>query len=123
VPKKSEKDLHLSKLRELCLALPEMKEVEAWGHPTFRAGKKLFAAFGDDGEGPTLGLKVGFDRQEELLRDKRFYPTPYAAHQGWVSLRLDRSPDWKEIGVLLHEAYRQVALKRMLAALDAEESE
>ena len=123
MPKKSETDRHLSKLRELCLAFPEMKEVEAWGHPTFRAGKKLFAAFGDDGEGPTLGLKVGFDRQDELLRNKRFYPTPYAAHQGWVSLRIDRSTDWKEIRALLREAYGQVALKRMLAALDAEEAE
>ena len=121
MPKKSEKDLYLSKLRELCLAFPEMKEVEAWGHPTFRAGKKLFAAFGDDDEGPTLGLKVGFARQDELLRDKRFYPTPYAAHQGWVSLLLDRNTDWTEIRGLLREAYRQVALKRMLAALDADE--
>ena len=46
---KSEKnaDKLLSKVRELCLAFPEAKEVEAWGHPTFRAGKKLFAAFGE----------------------------------------------------------------------------
>ena len=122
MPKKSDKDVHLSKLRELCLAWPETKEVEAWGHPTFRAGKKLFAAFGDDGEGPNLGLKVGFDRQEELLRDKRFYPTPYAAHQGWVSLRLEGKLDWDEIRALLREAYGQVALKRMLAAMHGEES-
>ena len=31
----------LAKVRALCLALPEAKEVTAWGHPTFRAGKKL----------------------------------------------------------------------------------
>ncbi len=32
--------------------------------------------------------EIGFDRQEELLEDARFYPTPYAAHQGWVSLKI-----------------------------------
>jgi predicted DNA-binding protein (MmcQ/YjbR family) len=110
-------DKALKEVRRLCLALPEASEVEAWGHPTFRAGKKMFAAFGHDDEGPTIGLKMSFPRQDELLRDERFYPTPYAARQGWVSLRLVGKVDWKEIGGLIHEAYRQVALKRMLQAL------
>lgn len=115
------KDKLLDRIRTLCLALPESKEVEAWGHPTFRAGKKMFAAYGNDpGEGPTLGMKVGFDRQDELLRDSRFYPTPYAARQGWVSIHLDGKTNWTEIDGLLREAYRQVALKRMLAALESD---
>lgn len=111
----------LKEMRRLCLDLPEAAEVEAWGHPTFRAGKKMFAAFGAGADGPSLGLKVGFDRQEELLKDARFYPTPYAAHQGWVSLRIDGQTDWAEVNGLLREAYRQVALKRMLKALEAQE--
>jgi predicted DNA-binding protein (MmcQ/YjbR family) len=111
----------LQELRRLCRGLPESSEVEAWGHPTFRAGKKMFAAFGEGAEGLSLGLKVGFARQEELLRDARFFPTPYAAHQGWVSLRLDGPTDWDEVNQLLREAYRQVALKRMLKVLDADE--
>jgi predicted DNA-binding protein (MmcQ/YjbR family) len=97
--------------------LPEACEVEAWGHPTFRAGKKMFAGFGQDDSGLTLGMKMSFDRQDELLRDPRFFPTPYAARQGWVSLRIDRQTDWAEVGRLLCEAYRQVALKRMLRVL------
>ncbi len=111
----------LQRLRSICLALPEAVEIEAWGHPTFRAGKKMFAAFGEGIEGQTglsLGVKVGFDRQEELLKDDRFYPTPYAAHQGWVSIQIDGKTDWDEVKGLLLEAYRQVALKRMLKALD-----
>jgi predicted DNA-binding protein (MmcQ/YjbR family) len=109
----------LEQLRSICAGLPEMKEVEAWGHPTFRAGKKLFAAFGEGEEGLSIGLKVGHDRQEELLKDDRFFPTSYAAHQGWVSLRVDDRTNWQEVGSLLQEAYRQVALKRMLKELDA----
>ena len=110
----------LKKVRSLCLALPETSEVEAWGHPTFRAGHKMFAAFGVLEGVLSLGLKVGFARQEELLQDDRFFPTPYAAHQGWVSLRLDGATDWTEVAGLVREAYRQVALKRMLAILDGQ---
>jgi predicted DNA-binding protein (MmcQ/YjbR family) len=111
-------DKALKEIRSLCLALPETSEVEAWGHPTFRAGKKMFAAFGEGEEGLSIGLKVGHDRQEELLEDDRFFPTPYAAHQGWVSLRVGGMTDWGEVGGLVREAYRQVALKRMLKALE-----
>lgn len=111
----------LAKIRTLCLALPEVNEVEAWGHPTFRAPKKMFAAVGDHPpEGPSLGLKVGFDRQEELLKDPRFFPTPYAAHQGWVSLRLNTRIDWDEVKGLIREAYQQVALKRLLKLLESQ---
>ncbi len=111
----------LKKVRAICLALPEAREVEAWGHPTFRAGTKMFAGFGADGGALSLGLKVGFARQDELLKDDRFFPTPYAARQGWVSLWIDAHTDWVEVRGLLREAYRQVALKRMLQALDSEE--
>ena len=114
-------DKALKELRSLCLALPEASEVEAWGHPTFRAGKKMFAGFGEGEEGLSLGLRVGHERQEELLKDGRFFLTPYAARLGWVSLRIDGKTDWDEVRRLVREAYRQVALKRMLKALDADE--
>ena len=74
-------------MRSICLALPEAAEVEAWGHPTFRAGKKMFAAFGGEGNDMSLGLKVGFDRQEELLRDGRFFPTPSCSRDDAGRLR------------------------------------
>ncbi|HEV3384823.1 MAG TPA: MmcQ/YjbR family DNA-binding protein [Gemmata sp.] len=116
--KKSDKTL--SRVRTICLALPESVEVEAWGHPTFRAGKKMFAGYGEIPDwGLALGLKVGFERQEELLKDSsRFYPTPYAAHQGWVSVKLDSKTDWDEVKGLVLEAYKQVALNRMLKAIE-----
>src|SRR6266404_656939 len=94
-------DKALKQVRALCLTLPEACEVEAWGHPTFRAGKKMFAALGQDAQGLALGLNVGFDRQDELLNDDRFYPTTYAARLGWVSLRVDANIDWHEVSQLL----------------------
>jgi hypothetical protein len=63
----------LKQVRSICLTLPESAEVEAWGHPTFRAGKKMFAAFGEGVEGReglSLGVKVGFDRQEGIPEDR-----------------------------------------------------
>ena len=107
----------LTRIRAICLAWPEATEVEAWGHPTFRGAKKMFAAFGEYDGDLTLGMKVGFDRQEELLTDPRFFPTPYAAHQGWVSMKLETVTDWDEVKGLVREAYMMVALKRMLQAL------
>src|SRR5262245_7363665 len=60
-------DRLFGRIRDICLALPEAKEVVAWGHPTFRAPKKMFAACGTDKDGSaSVGLKVGFDRQEDL---------------------------------------------------------
>jgi predicted DNA-binding protein (MmcQ/YjbR family) len=112
-------DQALKRIRKIVLALPEAVEVEAWGHPTFRAGKKMFAAFGQDDRTLSLGLKVGFDRQDELLNEDRFFPTPYAARQGWVSLRIGGDTDWDEVDRLLREAYRQVALQRMLKKLES----
>src|SRR5205823_7700531 len=98
-------DRALKQVRAICLELPEAREVEAWGHPTFRAGKKMFAGFGEQDGVLSLGLKMSFERQDELLADGRFFPTPYAARQGWVSLKIDGKADWDEVGRLLREAY------------------
>jgi hypothetical protein len=38
----TEDDPVLRQLREIALAVPEAVEVEAWGRPTFRDGKKIF---------------------------------------------------------------------------------
>jgi predicted DNA-binding protein (MmcQ/YjbR family) len=114
---KSSNDPILIKIRSICLALPETKEVEAWGHPTFRAGKKMFAGCGSEAGNWQLGMKMSFDRQSQLLEDERFFPTPYAARQGWVSLSVNAKTDWAEVAALIEEAYRQVAMRRMLKIL------
>ena len=81
----------LKHVRSICLALPETHEVLAWGHPTFRAGKKIFAAFGGNDDEMNIGLNVGFERQEELLNDDRFFPTPYAVAANRREDGLERS--------------------------------
>jgi hypothetical protein len=54
----------------------------------------------------------------QRLRRPRFFVTPYGRGQ-WVSVWADRPLEWRLVGRLLQRSYRLVALKRMIAALDA----
>jgi predicted DNA-binding protein (MmcQ/YjbR family) len=117
----SDDDPFLSEVREVCLALPEAVEVEAWGRPTFRAGKKIFATFiGSEEEEYGLILKPDPDDADALRQDDRFFAPKYWGPGGWLQLRLGAAAvDWEEVAELVEGSYRQVALKRMLTALDA----
>jgi hypothetical protein len=118
----SEDDPYLADLRKVALAFPESAEVEAWGRPTFRARKKIFASFeGNDDHPYGVIFKPEPDERLALLEDDRFYSPPYWGPSGWIALDFDLSPvDWEEVRELLDASYRQVALKRMVRALDAE---
>ncbi len=114
-------DPYLAELREVCLALPESAEVEAWGRPTFRAGKRMFAVFeGAEGHPFAVVFKPDPGERPALVDDPRFYVPAYYGPSGWLALDLTAAPvDWEEVAELVETSYRQVALKRMLAALDA----
>ena len=113
-------DRFLADVRRVCLALPESVEVEAWGRPTFRAGKKIFAMFtGSEDDRHTVIFKPDVDERPALLGDERFYSPPYWGPSGWLGLDLTAGPvDWDEVAELVETSYRQVALKRMVNALD-----
>jgi predicted DNA-binding protein (MmcQ/YjbR family) len=119
----SDDDPYLAELRDTCLAFPEAVEVEAWGWPTFRAGKKIFAMFASGRDSDTFGVifKPEPDERHALVEDQRFFAPPYWGPSGWLELDLDSAPvDWDEVRELLEGSYRQVALKRMVKALDGE---
>jgi hypothetical protein len=113
-------DPYLADVRKICLSFPECVEVEAWGRPTFRAGKRMFAVFEGVDEHPyALVLKPDPAERQALLEDRRFYVPPYYGPYGWLALDLGAAPvDWAEVRELAETSYRQVALKRMLKALD-----
>jgi len=116
-----ESDPYLNDLRRICLGFPEAVEIEAWGRPTFRAGKKMFAVFGgDDRHKHVLVFKPDPADRRGLLADPRFYPPPYFGASGWLGLDLAAAPvDLVEVAELMDASYRLVALKRMVKALDA----
>ncbi len=117
----SDDDPYLPELRELCLAFPESVEVEAWGWPTFRAGKKIFAMFASGRSDGAFGVifKPESEERPALEQDPRLYSPPYWGPSGWLELEFDAAPvDWDEVAELVEGSYRQVALKRMVKALD-----
>ena len=112
--------------RAICLALPEAEEKEAWGMPTFRVRGKLFAHFADDHHGDgrvALWLKAAEGAQELLVEaaPERFFVPPYMGPRGWVGVGVDGEVDWEEVAALVEEAWRLIAPKRVVAALDAAE--
>jgi predicted DNA-binding protein (MmcQ/YjbR family) len=115
----SDDDPFLTELRDVCLAFPESVEVEAWGRPTFRAGKKLFAVFDSGDEHPyAVVFKPEPEERPALLGDSRFYVPAYFGPSGWMALDFTAAPvEWGEVAELMEASYCQVALKRMRKAL------
>ena len=111
----------LTRLRKICLALPEAYETTTFGHPTFRAGsgKKTFAVFENYRGEDTICVKATHEDQALLVLDPRFFVAPYVGKHGWTSMRTGGSVDWGEVGELVRESYRLVANSAMLAKLEA----
>ena len=114
----------LTRLRKLCLALPEAHEVEAWGEPTFRVRNKIFAMYASASNHHGAGqhavwCKSVHVNQELLIRSApdRFFAPPYVGPSGWIGVRLDANCDWTELTDILREAYRLTAPKKLAAAL------
>lgn len=111
-------DPTIDRLRALCLAYPEASETTAWGHPNFKAGKKVFVTFEHIRGRPSIAFRLAPSDVERLLMRRQFFVTPYGRGQ-WVSLWADDRVDWKAVTDLVDRSYRVVALKRMIATLDA----
>ncbi len=112
---------HLAKIRKLCLSLPEATEVEAWGAPTFRIGK-IFAMYSQPdnhhGEGREgIWVKSDHFTQDLLVRGQpaRYFKPPYVGPQGWTGVYLDGNTDWIALTILLRDAYRATAPKKLAA--------
>lgn len=105
----------IERVRELCLALPETAEKEAWGHPTFRVREKMFAACGEDAA--TVTFKADPDEREALLADEtRFFYPAYVGSKGWVGMNLTGTVDWDEVRELLTTSWTIIAPKRVAKA-------
>ena len=115
----------LGRLRQICLALPEAHEVEAWGEPTFRVRNKLFAMHSSAGTHhgrgrPGVWIASTHVSQDMVLRARpdRYFSPPYVGPSGWIGAWLDKSPLWSEITELLRDAYRLKAPKKLADTLE-----
>jgi predicted DNA-binding protein (MmcQ/YjbR family) len=129
----------LSRLRSICLALPQAIEKETWEAPTFRIRDKIFAMVHNtdgrpsvcapgwpaaareikthaDGR-PSVWCKAPPGAQAILLGaapDRVFRP-PYVGPKGWIGVWLDGAIDWQELADLIERSYRMTAPKRLLS--------
>jgi len=110
----------VEKVRSICLAYPEAVEVEAWGRPTFRAGRKIFVMVSASMDRPfTIVFKPEADERPAYLADGRFYSPPYWGPGGWLATAIDGpGVDWAELAEIIDTSYRQVALVRQIRSLD-----
>lgn len=106
-------------LRDICLAFPEAVEKETWGHPTFRVRDKIFVGCGHDEEGrATMSLKAAPGEQESLLAEGHpFFLPKYVGSKGWIGVYLDDETDWREIGELVVDSFREIAPKKLSASI------
>ena len=67
----------------------------------------------------SMVFKPDPDDEPALRQDARIFSPPYFGASGWLALELETVEDWAEVAELVDASYRQVALKRQLAALDS----
>ena len=109
----------LERVRELCLALPEVTERLSHGSPTwFIRDKKTFVMYLDDHHGDgrlALWVAAPEGMQASLVagEPEHYFVPPYVGHRGWVGVHLNRGLDWNEIAGAIEEAYLKVAPKRL----------
>jgi hypothetical protein len=105
----------LTRLRAICLALPEAIERETWDIPTFRVREKIFTMFTADAGTPALWCKAPPGAQTILIEaaPTRFFRPPYVGHKGWIGVRLDSAANWDEVADLVRRSYQMTAPKRL----------
>jgi hypothetical protein len=114
----------LTRIRELCLALPETEERLSHGSPAFFVrGKRTFVMYldnhHDDGRlAIWCAAPEGLQRGLVEAAPEHYFVPPYVGHRGWIGVRLDRDLAWDEIAGVIEDAYVTVAPKALIARLD-----
>ena len=114
----------LARIRKLCLALPEATERVSHGAPCFFVrGKTTFLMFLDnhhrDGRlAIWCAAPEGLQRHLIARDPERFFRPPYVGQRGWIGVRLDVRPRWREIAAFVTEAYRVVAPRTLVEQLE-----
>jgi len=106
------------------MALPEVTEKTSHGSPAFFVRKQfvmLWPGGHHDHALPHLWCAAPPGAQEALVAaaPERFFRPPYVGGPGWIGLRLDGRVDWDEVEAICEDAYRTVASKKQIAALEA----
>lgn len=109
----------LPRFRTLCLSLPDTHEKIAWGEPTFRTPRRMFATFANGtthhGNGRDAAwILAAPGRQERMVKSAptRFFVPPYVGVTGWIGVWLDKVCDWDELADILESAHELASAKK-----------
>jgi hypothetical protein len=112
----------LTRVRELCTAFPGVEERQSHGEPTWFV-KKSFVMFANHHHDDRLAFWCAAPpgAQDVLVaaEPERYFAPPYVGHRGWLGVYLDVDVDWDAVGLIIEEAYRCVAPRKLVAAWDA----
>ena len=119
----------LARVRAIALGLPEAQEKVSHGRPAFFT-TKVFAYYGGalkvDGtwvqHAQSVVLQAPPDERAALRERANCYVPGYLGPSGWTGLDLTEDTDWQELVELIEIAYRETAPKRLVRALDSDES-
>ncbi len=115
-------DAVLRRLHGHALTFPGAWDDAPWDDPVVKVGKKIFVFLGPEGTpDPAIAVKIP-ESAELALGSPSCSPTGYGlGRAGWVSVGLNHR-DCPSVDVLcdwIDESYRNVALKKLVAELDA----
>ena len=100
-----------ARTRRMCLGFPDSTEAVTWGHPTFKAGGKMFCAFEIIGGRPSIAFRLPDKKVAAALKDVRCFASPYGRGL-WVSVWVDGTVDWQQIATFVEQSYRTVTITR-----------
>ena len=116
VPSLSKGRAALSRVRRICLALPDTSEKKAWDAPTFRVRGRLFVMFVDNHHGDgrlAIWCNAPPGAQDALVGadPAHYFVPPYVGSQGWLGVRLDTGLKWGVISARIESAHRATATR------------
>jgi hypothetical protein len=112
----------LTRLRKICLALPETSERLSHGAPTFFVREKkafLMVLTNHHGDGRFAIWCAAAPGMQQMLVDadaEKFFVPPYVGHRGWLGASLDGALDWEELAGIAEDAYAEVAPSKLVDA-------
>jgi hypothetical protein len=111
----------ISRLRAMCMALPEVEERLSHGEPSwFVRGKKQFVMFANQHHDDRVGFWCAAPpgAQEVLVgaEPRRFFRPPYVGVRSWLGVYLDVPDiDWAHVEEIVRDAYRVIAPPKLAA--------
>jgi predicted DNA-binding protein (MmcQ/YjbR family) len=118
-------DSRLSKLTQICSALPEVVRRVRGDHADFRVRGKVFAYFLNNHHGDGIvsvccKAALGENVDRASREPRRFYLPAYIGPRGWFGLRLDRKTiDWSEVKNVVELSYCLAAPKTLIKRFES----